>query len=99
MSETDLEKRFHLAMLDVYSKAKGETGYNATRFLQMVQEQGGLNAARQLLGGNVTDVSEGFTQLALKGRLDLTVEALVLQDEWQSLFSPEEKRVARRRLR
>jgi hypothetical protein len=45
----ELECRFHRAMVGIYETAKRELGYNATRFLQMLSEQGGLATARQLL--------------------------------------------------
>ena len=45
----EVERRFHRAMVGIYETAKRELGYNATRFLQMVSEQGGLVTARQLL--------------------------------------------------
>jgi hypothetical protein len=94
-----LEGKFHQAMLDIYTRAKDETGYNATRFLNMVRERGGLATAHYLLAGKVTDVSEGFTQLALKGRLDLAVESVVQEPEWTGLFSEAELKIARQRLR
>ncbi len=86
-------------MLEIYERTKSETKYNATRFLQMVQERGGLATAYYLLDEHAKTVSEGFTQLALRGRLDLTVEALVLKDPWSGLFSVDQLETARRRLR
>ena len=47
MSQAEL--RFHRAMVAIYETAKRDLGYNATRFLQMISEQGGVAAARQLL--------------------------------------------------
>lgn len=93
------EAKFNQAMLDIYTRAKVEIGYNATRFLQMVREKGGVETAHYLLAGNVTDVSEGFTQLALKDRLDLAVETLVQSPDWTGLFSEAELKIARLRLR
>ena len=98
-SEDELERRFHRAMEDIYHAAKSNVGYTATRFMQMVQEQGGLSTARQLLAKTDKEVSHGFTELALANRLDLSMEALVLQDEWKPLFSDTELATARRRLR
>lgn len=96
---TSKVQRFDAAMHDIYTKAKDEVGYNATRFKQMLSKKGGLETARHLLAGHPTTVSEGFTQLALKGRLDLTVEALVLASEWKELFTSEEISNATRRLK
>ena len=54
-------------MISIYNTAKRELGYNATRFLQMISEQGGLSTARQLLWSEAP--SEGFTTLWERGRL------------------------------
>ena len=40
----------------------------------------------------------GFTRLWELRRLDLTVEAVVLRPEFASLFTPDERAVARQRL-
>jgi hypothetical protein len=93
---TDLEKQFNEAMLDVYRRAKAEAGYNATRFLGMVTEMGGYETARTLI--HAPTVSEGYTALWERGRLDLTVEAVILQSKWRDLFSELERDIARRRL-
>lgn len=93
---TDLENRFHDAMLDVYQRAKAEAGYNASRFLSMVAEQGGYEAARTLL--HASNVSDGYTALWQRKRLDLTVEAVILKHEWRDLFSEFERDIARQRL-
>ena len=45
----DIKAQFHEEMLSIYRKAKFECGYNATRFFQMVNEKGGLQAAKSLL--------------------------------------------------
>ena len=93
---TDLEKRFDRAMRDIYVIAKRECGYNATRFLQLVGEKGGLAAAKQLIskpGG-----TDGFTTLWEHGRLDLSVEAHVVKPDYESLFTDEERRMCRERL-
>lgn len=89
------EAAFHEAMTGVYEKAKA-IGYHPTYFIQMVANDGGLAAAKQLLAADKP--SQGFTELWERGRLDLTVEALVLRPEFSSLFSTMELRTARRRL-
>ena len=94
---TEAERQFNEAMLDIYRQAKAEAGYNATRFLSMVVERGGLETARYLL--HAATVSEGYTALWERRRLDLTVEAMILRSEWQALFSEVERRIAVNRLR
>lgn len=84
-------------MLDVYRRAKSEAGYTATRFLGMVNDRGGLETARYLL--HAPTVSEGYAALWERGRLDLTVEAVILDAKWDPLFSRQERQVAVDRLR
>ncbi len=92
----DIKARFNEEMISIYWKAKTECNYNATRFLQMVSEQGGLEAAKSLL--HADGYSDGLVALWERDRLDITMEALVLQKPWSSLFSKEELDVARKRL-
>lgn len=93
---TETERKFNIAMKDIYQTAKKECGYNATRFMQMVAEKGGVIAAKQLIskpGG-----TDGFATLWECGRLDLSVEACVLKDEYKELFTDEERNICRERL-
>ncbi len=84
-------------MVDIYRRAKDEIQYVATRFIQMVTEAGGLEAAHRLIHSN--EPSDGFTTLWEHRRLDLSVEALVLRSEFESLFGDDERTIARNRLR
>ena len=94
---TELENEFHSAMVNIYNMALREVNYNARRFLQMVSEHGGLNTAKRLI--NSSTVSDGYTALWEKRRLDLTVEALVSETKkYHSLFTPEELAICARRL-
>ena len=93
----DLCSAFHEAMLDIYRTAKTECGYNANYFLGMVAEHGGVQAARQLLQSK--GISDGLIRLSECGRLDISMEALVLKNQWQSLFTDEELEIARTRLK
>lgn len=91
-----LESQFHEAMLSIYERAKTECGYNATRFLRMVNDHGGLQASRILL--HEPSISEGFTALWERGRLDLSMEVMILKSHWNELFTEEERNIAQRRL-
>jgi hypothetical protein len=94
---TPLEDEFHVAMIDIYRRAKSEADYNAMRFIGMVSERGGLETARYLL--HAAKVSDGYTALWERGRLNLTVEALVLDPKWTPLFGRPERAIAVARLR
>lgn len=91
------EAAFHFAMSDIYTRARTEVGYNPSYFLQMLADLGALGTAKQLLHSK--QPSDGFTRMWELGALHLTVEALVIQPPWQHLFTDQELRTARRRLR
>jgi hypothetical protein len=93
---TDLEGRFHEAMLGVYDRIRDECGYPARRFLQMVKRRGGVDAARRLLRRR--GISPGLAVLAKCGRLDISAEQLVLDPAWRMLFTEEEKALASAKL-
>ena len=92
----DLEQRFHEEMIRVYDRAKKECRYTATRFMQMVTDYGGLQAAKMLLAA--PRISEGLTRLWEEKRLDISMEATLIREPWCRLFSPEELATARKRL-
>jgi hypothetical protein len=93
----DVRAAFELAMRDVYIRARDEANYNAGYFLNMLSTYGGLETARRLLAS--PEMSSGFTALYERGRLDLTVEALVTQPQFAHLFTEAELETARQRLR
>ena len=95
MAGADLEAQFHEAMLGIYDEAS-TFGYHPTYFLQMVHEHGGVQAAKILLSGDTP--SEGFVRLWKEGRLDISVEALVLRERWRGLFTADYLHEAYRRL-
>ena len=73
-----------------------QNGYSANYFLGMVEDHGGLTAARILLG--TQGIPRGLKELAKRGCLGISMEALVMQQRWRILFSDEERDIARRRL-
>lgn len=88
--------RFAERMTEVYRRALAEVGYNATHYRAMLAQLGPHETARRLLAAPA--VSDGFAVLWEHGRMDLTVEAVVVEPEFAELFSGEELAVARRRL-
>jgi hypothetical protein len=89
---------FHKDMINIFHKAKKETGYNATRYLQMlISPEASLNVAKKFVLS--THSSDGYAELWTKKRLDLTVEALVAYNQkYIELFTEEEINAARNRL-
>jgi hypothetical protein len=90
------KEAFNTALFDLYQRTKDETWYNPTIFFRMLCDRGGLQTAKDLLA--TPKPSEGYTKLWELGRLDLTVEALVINPRWQNLFTPDELATARKRL-
>jgi hypothetical protein len=94
--DSKLEVAFHQEMLGIYESAKDRCSYTASRFVQMVRERGGIQAAKGLL--HSSHYPEGLTTLWECGCLDISMEALVLKEPWRQFFSDEELAVAEKRL-
>jgi hypothetical protein len=93
-----LESEFDALLEKAYYTAKTEADYHATYFIQMLHRDRGVSTALYLIGSS--KVSEGFTALWERGRLDLTVEALVFDNErFHPLFSEADVKKARARLK
>jgi len=71
-------------------------GYRPTRFLQMLENQGPVNTAIQLV--MEPTYHEGFTKLWELNRLDLTVEAIIRHHPYNQLFPQEVIDKARQKL-
>lgn len=93
---SDVEAEFAQRMKAVYDRGRSEEGYNASYFLSMLSQYGPQETAHKLLASPA--MSDGFAELWERGRLDLTVEALVLEPQFAELFSEDEIDNARRRL-
>ena len=94
--QPELERQWQREMIQIHAEARA-IGYNAPRFIQkMMDEQGGLEAARWLI--NSDEPSDEFTKLWELQRLDIAVEARALKPEYESLFKADELERCRKRL-
>ena len=90
-----LEREFHSEMIRCYKEAK-EEGYTPSLFLQIVNEMGGVATAKKLI--NDATPSDGFRRLCEMGRIDLTVEyVVVFETKYRGLFTAIERLSARKR--
>lgn len=97
MSFSKLEAEFDAAMMEIYTRAKTEADYAASIFHRMLIEKRGLATAKHLI--NASSVSDGYTSLWERGRLDLTVEAVIHDNaKWHVLFDESELKRIKRRL-
>ena len=62
----------------------------------MLNRRGGQATAASLL--DAPSISEGFGTLWEAGRLDLTVEAVIIDEDWTNLFTQPQVATARNRL-
>ncbi len=96
MEQDERASRFEAAFVEVALAWKLETGYAWRRLRPMVARYTAVGTVkRQVIKPGV---SPGFQKLKDSGRLDLTIEALVLRPEFAPLFTRPEKEAARRRL-
>lgn len=104
MDKNQLEQEFHKAMLNLYEETLNfPRPYKATRFLQMVNEFGGKEAADKLLSAGDRQYKSGFAKIIDHGEgvhaLRYSMEYLILQTPWCDLFTEEQKAVAHKRLK
>ncbi|HEX6292887.1 MAG TPA: EVE domain-containing protein, partial [Herpetosiphonaceae bacterium] len=93
---SQLEEAFDHELRRTYDESARALSYRPTYLLNMLNEVGGVEAARRLLAKE--SVSDGFTTLWERRRLDLAVESIVLKPEFAPLFSAQELDRARQRL-
>lgn len=92
----DVGEEFHVAMVRTCERARDEVGYDATDVLRVLADEGAVAAARQLVTAD--DPNDRFAYLRDRGRLDIAVEALVLDERFAGLFEDEVLERARWRL-
>lgn len=94
----DIKQQFTLRMFEIYRQAKEQAGYSASIFYGMISKNGGLATAKTFI--NAAKPSDGYTTLYERGFLNITVEAVVVEESrWQPLFTDEEIHRARKRLK
>lgn len=71
-------------------------GIPTARMKKQAQEMGAVASARRCLSGR--RCSDGFGELSKAGKLNLSLEALVLEPAWGSLFTDDEANEAVARL-
>jgi predicted restriction endonuclease len=98
MNQTLIDE-FNREVIRLCDVTKKETGYNNQKgFRGKVLRVGAYDATKDILD-STSDNWNGFTELVLSQRLDLSLEVLVLQQRWQSLFTKDQLINAQRRLR
>jgi hypothetical protein len=90
-----LNRKLDNTLHSAYLRAK-TLGYTATEFFHMLNTMRGVQTAKTLIN---KPRSTGYTRLWEMGHLELTVEAIVVDNpEFHELFEPDEIQRARSRL-
>lgn len=92
----DIEAQLHQKLIEAENESKNVLGYISHSFIEMIDEHGALQTVKILISKNP---SNAYAKLWEKNRLDLTVEAIIIQNqEFHSIFSEEELNKAKERL-
>lgn len=83
-------------MYGLYRTMYRDLGRRANLFLEMLDDMGGYDTALNLI--HRPQPSRCYSFLRDSGRLDLAVEALVLEPQWFDVFSDTDRLAAYRRL-
>lgn len=84
----ELEMQFNKDLIARCQLAQKECGYNTTRFMQGIERWGGVATAKELI--KKRKLSDAFLALEAKNRLDLTMEAAVIDKKFTQLFTDDE---------
>ena len=90
-----LEERFESRVLAACRESR-ELGYAPVRMEQMIAELGAVRAVRKLVLN--PDIQSGLLEVNRLGRLDLSMEQIMLEPEFAGLFADGELASARWRL-
>ena len=90
-----LEEELTQALRGTIDAARAR-GYIPTYFLQMLDQHQGKNTAKRLLAK--PGPQTGLFELHTRGLLDDSMEAIILQDRFKELFTPDELAEAHQRL-
>jgi hypothetical protein len=96
VNDEERQQRFAAALESAWEAWWTEVHYRWRRYRQMIRAYEAVGTVKRLVVK--PGVSPGFQRLADAGRLDLTMEALVLHPDFAPLFTNDERDAARKRL-
>jgi hypothetical protein len=82
--------------LSIHSMEKLCKGYKPTTLIRMIDDHGVVEAVKRLI--NSQKPPEGFTRLCKCNHLELSMENIIQEKEWNDLFTENERRKAKKRL-
>ncbi|MFV0531750.1 MAG: hypothetical protein ACK5MD_09995 [Flavobacteriales bacterium] len=96
MVSQELIDKFNNELAKMVKQSIEEIQYRPTLLIRMANEEGFYHASRKLI--SKPENTEGFTRLLLEKRTDLSIEYLVVQPKYESLFTEKEIKLCKQRL-
>ncbi len=89
--QSSLEREFHEELLALLQRAVSVAKVSSTELLDAVRRKGGLQVAKQQMDVQVEGTGRRsypryFKALFIRKRVDLSIEFLILDPRWQTLF-------------
>ena len=83
MSKAELE--FQKVLLEKCAEAEEKCGARTKRLVNNIEKYGAVKTAKEII--RKSNVSDGFDALEKMGRLDLSMEAIVVDSRFGELFT------------
>lgn len=88
LTALDPETRCAEDLFALIRRMLNECNYRASQLFQSINTHGALSTVKGLI--NAPTPSDGFVTMLLKGRLDLSVEAIAVAADWRHLLTAAE---------
>lgn len=95
MLTPEIEKRFEGRLRNTILESAA-LGYYPSRFEQMLNNSSGISVAKKLVASG--DLQYGLKELKKLGRHDLTMESIMMEEQFRLLFTKAELEAAKWRL-
>lgn len=95
LMDSKQEAMFEQVLLEAVDQAKA-FDYHPNRFVAMIRSKGPFQTVKDIVAS--AKPSDGFNELLMAGRMDLTCEAIIVQTEWRTFFDEDLLAIAERRL-
>jgi len=71
-------------------------GYTPQYLVNMVNRYGAINAVKKLV--IKPEISQGLLRLQKENALKLSLESIILEPEWENIFTEKERHIAKKKL-
>jgi hypothetical protein len=82
--------------LFVAIKEMQKFGYTPQYLINMISRYGAINAVKKLV--IKPEISQGLQRLQKENALELSLESIILEPEWENIFTEKERDIAKKKL-